>query len=206
MANMLVEFVDFPKERDILGTLLIAYGEIEWALTSCVQEVLNITPSAATRILFRVNGEAARINVADAIARPLFTKTELGGQWGTAIGAARQCCKIRNQYSHCHWRKFDDGILRFIDLDNEARHGRVEGHLVVHAIRLELGLLQRQRAYFIFCLDWLYFLQEEYKKLVGRSSSHDLVEPKSIPQPPLYERPNQAAPSPTPPATSDSSA
>src|SRR5437764_15054804 len=112
MANVLIEFVDFPQERDILGTLLIAYGEIEWALSVCVQHVLDISPSEATRIMFRVKG--ARIEVADAIARPAFTKIGLGAKWGNAIGPARHCRTIRNQYAHCHWRKFDDGVLRFI--------------------------------------------------------------------------------------------
>lgn len=104
MANMLVEFVDFPEHREVLGTLLISYGEIEWALTMCLQQALNIGPSDSTRILFRVRGEGARIDVADAIARPSFSKIGLEGQWENAIGAARHCRKIRNQYAHCHWR------------------------------------------------------------------------------------------------------
>jgi hypothetical protein len=102
MANILIEFDDFPQHREIVGRLLIAYGELEWALTVCVQNALNVTPSEASRILFRVRGESARIEVADAIARPLFAKVDLGAKWGNAIGAARHCRKIRNQYAHCH--------------------------------------------------------------------------------------------------------
>jgi hypothetical protein len=185
MANMLIEFADFPQEREIVGTLLIAYGEIEWAIAACVQEALDITPSAATRILFRVQGEGARLNVADAIVRPVFAKVGLEGQWGHAIGAAKHCKNIRNQYAHCHWRRFD-GIPRFINLDAEAR--AVEGTLMVDAIPLKLELLQRQRSYFIYALDWLYYLAPEYKKQMGRLSLHDQVAPKSIPKPPLYDR------------------
>jgi hypothetical protein len=187
MANVLIEFVDFPEHREILGTLLISYGEIEWALTCCVQQALDISPSDSTRILFRVKGEGARIDVADAIARPAFKKIGLEGQWGNAIGAVRHCKKIRNQYAHCHWRKFDDGVLRFLDLDQEA--AAVEGPLVVEAIPMKLGLLQRQRSYFIYALDWLYYLEQEYQKRVGRSSNHDQLEPKSVAQPPLYDKP-----------------
>lgn len=182
---MLIEFVDFPQEREILGTILISYGEIEWALSACLQQALNLSPSDSTRILFRVKGEGARIDVADALVRPAFTKIGLGGQWGCAVGAARHCRKIRNQYAHCHWRKFD-GVLRFIDMDAEAT--AVEGPLIVEAIPLKLDLLQCQRSYFIHALDWLYYLDEEYKKRAGRSPSHDQVEPKSIPAPPLYDR------------------
>ncbi len=189
---MLIEFIDFPQERDILGTLLIAYGEIEWALTACVQQALDIGPSDATRILFRVRGESARIEVADAIARPAFAKIGLGGKWGNAIGAVRQCKNIRNQYAHCHWRKFDDGVLRFINLDDEA--AAAEGPLIVDAIPLRLDLLHEQRAYFLYALDWLYYLEEEFKKQAGRPSSHAQAEPKSIAAPPLYNRPGKASP------------
>ena len=50
MANLLFEFSDFPQEREIVGNLLIAYGEIEWALTVCLQRALDITASDSTRI------------------------------------------------------------------------------------------------------------------------------------------------------------
>jgi hypothetical protein len=186
MANLLVEFVDFPQEREIIGSLLISYGEIEWALAICLQQALDISASDATRILFRVKGESARIETVDAIARPSFSKIGLVGQWGNAVGAARHCKKIRNQYAHCHWRLFD-GVLRFLNLDEEAE--AAEGPLIVDAIPLKLDLLKRQHTYFIYALDCLYYLEEEYKKRAGRSSSHDQLEPKSIPAPPLYDRP-----------------
>jgi hypothetical protein len=187
MANLLIEFSDFPQHREIVGTLLVAYGEIEWAFAICLQRALDITASDATRILFRVKGEGARIDVCDAIARPAFAKIGLGGQWGNAIGAARHCKSIRNQYAHCHWRKFDDGVLRFLNLDNEA--AAAEGPLVVKAIPLDLELLQRQRGFFIYTLDWLYYLEEEYSLRMGKSPGNAQVAPKSISRPPLYDRP-----------------
>jgi hypothetical protein len=198
MANLLFEFADFPQEREILGTILIAYGEIEWALTVCLQQALNITASESTRILFRVKGESARIEVVDAIARPAFIKAQLGGQSGNAVGAARHCKKIRNQYAHCHWRKLDDGFLRFLNLDDEAE--AAEGPLFVEAIHLNLDLLKLQRSYFIYALDWLYYLEEEYKKRAGRSTSHNQTEPTVIPAPPLYNRPKAASPDSQAPA------
>jgi hypothetical protein len=148
---------------------------------------------------FRVRGEGARIEVCDAIARPAFAKVGLGSQWGAAIGAARLCKKIRNQYAHCQWRKFDDGIPRFLNLDEEAQSA--EGPLIVSAIRLNLELLQRQRSYFIYALDWMYYLEAEYSLRAGQLSSHDQVVPKSIPALPLYDRPETASPNspdPTP--------
>jgi hypothetical protein len=198
MANILIEFGEFPQHREILGALLISYGEIEWALATCLQRVSDISASDATRILFRVRGESARIEVCDAIVRPAYTKIGLGGQWGNAIGATRHCKNIRNQYAHCHWRKFDDGVLRFLNLDAEA--AAAEGPLIVSAVPLKLDLLQRQRSYFIYALDWLYYLEAEYGLRAGKSTSHDQVAPKSIPQPPLYDRPKTSFPSSADPA------
>ena len=185
MANILIEFVPFPQEREIIGRLLIAYGELEWALAACVREAMDSKMNEAVRILFRVQGEGARIEVADAISRPAYAKIGLGGQWGNAYGAAKHCKKIRNQYAHCHWRRIEHGALRFINLDVDVKSeaGTV---LLADAIPIDLDLLKRQEDYFKYALDCLYFLQEEYKKRAWRSSSHYLIAPKSIPAPPLY--------------------
>jgi len=188
MANILIEFIPFPQEREIIGRLLIAYGELEWALAACVRETMNSQMNEAVRILFRVRGEGPRIEVADALARPAYANIGLGGKWGNAIGAARTCKSIRNQYAHCHWRRFGDGPLRFMNLDVEAET-EAGSPLLADAIAVRLELLQHQEQYFKYALDWLYYLQEEYKKRAGRSSSHYLTEPKSIPAPPLYDRP-----------------
>jgi hypothetical protein len=136
------------------------------------------------------------MGVADAIVRPAFRKIGLGDEWGLAIGAARMCLKYRNQYAHCHWRLIE-GVLRFMDLDAEASESpATDDHLIVDAIPLKLGLLQRQNQYFEYALDWFYYLEEEYKKLTGKSPSHNLAAPKSIPAPPPYDRPKTEAQSP----------
>jgi hypothetical protein len=203
MASILFHFSDHPQERDILGRLLIAYGEIEWALAACVREAMNVKMSESLRILFRVQGESARINVADAIARPAYNRVGLGGQWGNGIGAARICKNIRNQYAHCHWRRFPDGALHFINLDRNVT-SEAGTQLVAEATRVELGLLQRQQEYFEYTFNLLNYLEEAYKKAEGRQSIHHLTEPKSIPAPPPYSRPNLETPNP-PETSGDSS-
>jgi hypothetical protein len=108
--------------------------------------------------------------VADALVRPALTKANLGGQWGCAIGAAKQCKNIRNTYAHCHWRQMN-GVLRFINMDEEASFSSDGRPLIVDAIALKLKLLEQQFEYFKYALDWLYFLPEEYKVRMGRSSN-----------------------------------
>ena len=191
MANVLFEFRNYPREREIVGKLLIAYGEIEFALLSCLRQVLDNDVDTATRILFRVKGEGARIEVADAIMRPAFMRRKLGGKWSGAIGAARKCKAIRNQYAHCHWQLLGEpGKLYFLNLDIDAQ--AAEGPIKASHIPLLLSLLEKQETYFVYALDCLYYLEAEYKKLAGRSSSHDQVWPKSIPAPPPYIQPKKA--------------
>ena len=190
MANILIEFTNFPREREIIGQLLIAYGELEFALMGCLRQALSGDIDTATRVLFRVRGESARIEVADAIIRPAYAKVGLEAKWGNAIGAVRVCKNIRNQYAHCHWQVLKDGVLRFMNLDVDAAVS--EGSVQPRLIPLSLDLLERQFLYLEYALDWLYFLDVEYQVLAGRLSSHNLTEPKSWPAPPLFDRPKSA--------------
>jgi hypothetical protein len=149
MAVMLFEFQDFPKEREIIGRLLIAYGEIEFALMDYLAATLGSDGHMVTRVLFRVKGESARIEVADALIRPAFAKIGLDGKWGNAIGAIRLCKNIRNQYAHCHWQVLN-GVLRFMDLDTMAES--TAGPVTLDLIRLELSLLDQESSYFEYAL------------------------------------------------------
>jgi hypothetical protein len=185
MAYMLSEFENFPQERQIIGGLIIAYGEIEFALLACLENILEQDGHTCARILFRVRGEGARLAVADAIMRPGFQKIGLGSKWDNAFGAARICKNIRNQYAHCHWQLVD-GIPHFINLDAEV--GTTEGPIEILQVPLILPLLIKQWGYFEYALDWFYYLDYEYRKRAGRLPSHDLEEPKSVPAPPLYNR------------------
>jgi hypothetical protein len=185
MANMLIEFINHDQERDIIGQLLIAYGEIEFGLLGCLRVVLDIDLSTAARIIFRVRGEGARIDVCDALMRPAFSKVRLGSKWDNAMGAAKHCKSIRNQYAHCHWQHHDE-TLRFANFDVDARSK--DGTLKVTLLPIDLDLLEKQRRYFEYALDWLYYLDDEYQKRVGKISNHSLSEPKSIPAPPLHIR------------------
>ena len=187
MAILLYEFQDFPDEQEAIGKMLIAYGELEFAILGCIGAVLNSDMAHALRILFRVRGEGARIEVADAILRPAFTKVGLDGKWGNALGAARTCKNIRNQYAHCHWQ-IHAGQLRFMDLDTEAQSP--EGAVQVKFWPVDGQLLAQQLKYFEYCLSLMYFIQAEYWFRIEPSTSHDLVEPKSISAPPRYIQSN----------------
>jgi hypothetical protein len=186
MAILLYEFQDFPDEQEAIGKMLIAYGELEFAILGCIGAVLNSDMAQAVRILFRVRGEGARIEVADAIVRPAFAKVGLAPKWGNALGAARVCKGIRNQYAHCHWQVYN-GQLRFMDLDTEAQSP--EGAMQVSFWPIDGPLIARQLEFFEYALSSLYYLQAEYWVKIGKETSHDLLEPKSIAAPLRYIQP-----------------
>lgn len=186
MAVLLYEFQNFPKEQEAIGKMLIAYGEIEFAILSCLGAVLNNDMAFALRILFRVQGEGPRLSVADAILRQSLTRVGLGGKWGNAFGAAKACKNIRNQYAHCHWQVYE-GQLRFMNLDAEAQ--LPEGEIKVAFRPVDWPLIARQLNYFEYTLDFLYFLQAEYHLKMDKTATHDFLEPKSISPPPRYNQP-----------------
>jgi hypothetical protein len=180
---ILDDFNGFEKERDLIGQMLVAYGEIEFAVLTCVAAALDGETITAIQVLFRVRGEGARLEVADAIVRPAFKKHALEGKWGNGLGAARVCKDIRNQFAHCHWDGRKTSGLAFVNLDADAQ--RVSDPSTVTFIPIHLDLLKRQFAYFQYAFDLLLFLSQEYDLRVGKSSSHPYAEPKSIPRPPL---------------------
>jgi hypothetical protein len=184
MIELLIEFENFPEERSIIGQLLMAYGEIEFALVRLFNAYFEEDDSVAARVLFRVRGEGPRLELADALLRPAMGKAGLKPQWGIALGAARHCKNIRNQYAHCHWW-YDEGVgLCFMNLDEEV--SSKEGALEVTFKPINLGLLKEQHLYFSYALDCLYYLDGEYRKKKGLSPTLDLEVPKSIPAPPLH--------------------
>jgi hypothetical protein len=185
MSALLTEFSDYPEERAMIGDMLLIYGEIEFAAMACIAEIMGNDGNDSVRILFRVRGEGARLEVTDAICRPALRKFDLEGKWGSAIGAARLCKNIRNQYAHCHWQIYEDRLC-FLNLDAVAQSSA--DNIQVAPIPIELDLIQYQHAYFEYAIGWLYFLQSEYPKKLGREPAHDFPEPKSIPAPPLYRK------------------
>jgi hypothetical protein len=187
MMDVLIEFQKFPEEKDLVGSLLIAYGEIEFALFNLAAATLGGTVENAMKIFFRIRGESARIEVSDAVVRPPLKKVGLEPKWTNAIGPLRLCRRIRNQYAHCHWMIFQEKLW-FIDFDGSAESNNEDAPAIMHLANK--GLLRQQLDYFAYTIDWLIYLMDEYEKRIGKTTSHDRKEPKSVAAPLLYERPD----------------
>jgi hypothetical protein len=187
MSVLLSEFENFPREHNLIGEMLMAYGEMEFALIGCLTEALGVDDHTSARILFRVRGESPRLLVADAILRPVFSKHKLKDKWITAYSAVNHCKNIRNQYAHCHWQVHEEK-LHFMDLDKDA--GSNEELLNVTFYPIDLALIERQHQYFEYAESCLFFLLDRLKRAHGKNKDiPPFPEPKSIPQPPRDNRP-----------------
>ena len=95
------------------------------------------SPDEAFKAMFRVRSESARLQIANGLIAGPIAELGLASQYADAIGAARHCRNIRNQYAHCHWSNYENGNLFFVSLEKY-----VEGHspLVLHL----LWIMQRR--------------------------------------------------------------
>ena len=185
---LMMEFENLTDMRDSIGVMFVSYGEIEFGLLRCVAVALNDDFDTATRILFRARGEAARIDIADALVRPAFSRAGLGGKWSNAYGAAKTCKSIRNQYAHCHWFLELDGNVTFLDFDQDAQQPDGTIQLTRKAVSPEL--VAEQLRYFEYCVGMLWHIEPEYRKRVKLKLAGESHEPKSVPAPRLYIQKN----------------
>lgn len=180
--NLLFVFENFKQEQALVGRMLMAYAEFEFEVTRLMGYALP--GDTAARIIYRVKGEAARLDVADAVLRPFFEKLKIGGKWANTLGALRYCKNVRNQYAHCDWHiREDTNELCFINLDRDADSS--DGVLNVQLYPTDLSLLQKQHQYFEYTADWLWHLTGTCRRAEGKDTPAAQA-PKSIPQPPLH--------------------
>lgn len=184
--RLLVQLIGYEKEQQTVGRMLMAYGEFEVKVARLMSYAFGGDADTAARVFFRVNGEAARLDVADAILRPFFSSLKLAGQWGNALGALRYCKNVRNQYAHCSWFAREGKPLSFTNLDQDA-HSK-EDILLSQLYPTDLELLQKQEQYFEYTNHWLFYLTFRCRQHAGEPSPVSQV-PTSIAQPPpLHNR------------------
>jgi hypothetical protein len=185
MTLSIPAFHQFPKEAELIGRILIGYGEIEYSMLTALGAVLgdlNVT----VKVMYRTRGEEQRLEIADALMRHEFEKVSLSGPYCEAMADAHWCRRIRNQYAHSHFDSYD-GVLSFSDLEETAKQKPQTTR--VKRRPLKLSLLQEQEAYFGYVQWCWFFLGKEYQKKAGSISIHDATLPKKVPRPLLHSGP-----------------
>lgn len=180
-------FTQYPKEGEIVGKILAGYSDLEIGLMICVMTVRKDF-DAVFKTMYRIRGETSRIDVADALGRNHFHEIKLGTPFEMAVGSARHCLQIRNQYAHCAWYGDGSGYIKFSALEEMAnKHERFTSFETIPLRRANLALLEEQHAYFDYLdllLIWLRWEALLHKNPDVKENPH--VRPKEPTRPPLH--------------------
>jgi len=181
-----------PDEASLIGQLLLGYGELERAIAVLLGESIG-DRRPAFRMMFRILGETARINAADAMIRHKYCEVGLESEYADAIGAVRFCVKVRNQFGHCHWA---DDVHAGVFFANFQETAKSEDNPEQDWFHIDCDLAGDLLAYFEHTFKSLHFLEIEYLVRSGRGSfqSNFLLKPQKCKQPRLHNPPEQHIP------------
>lgn len=144
--SLLPAFLRHPEAGRIVGTLVTAYGELEFLLAHCIGEIID-NRDVAFKVMFRARGEEQRVILADALARPILSDGAYKTAFEQTIAALRYCLKIRNQYAHCAWGDDARGLW-FVALEENAKDNGPYDLTELTQHVLSLDLLHEQEAFF----------------------------------------------------------
>ena len=188
MANIVARSLEgFPEHAELIGDMLLGYGELESIMVSLVALATSTDENTAVRILYRMRGAQNRLDVADAILRPYYIKLGLIGPYGQWIGAMRRCKLLRNQYAHCAFLDRHNALY-IADFDTAAQS--TDGTANLHFARLGLDLVREQQDYFWYTEQITYYLLRETRHRKDRRRKNPDKLPKSRPVPKLDSRPS----------------
>jgi hypothetical protein len=180
---LLLAFEGHRREREIVGKILIAYGELEHVVLDMLIATLR-DGQAAIRTMYQLRSEANRLAVAEAIITPSFTAAKLAVPLKEGLDAMNHCKKIRNNYAHCIWVD-DNGLLRFGNLEEPAKSKGEKCQLVTHP--LTLTLLRKQWAYFDYTQHLLMWVGQQFREHNQQEQVGPLIsKPKRVPLPKLH--------------------
>jgi hypothetical protein len=138
ILHMPSAFDYYRREGDIVGRLVVEYGELEWDLCLLVGVAIDDL-DAAIKVMYRARGEAQRIALGDALARKHMPES-LQQIYSMTIARLRDCTKIRNRYAHTHFTTTADDRLAFMDIEALASESGVSdtARLPLFALTTEL--------------------------------------------------------------------
>lgn len=185
-TSLLTDLDRFPEERDLIARMILAYGEIEFAMLDILGAIFQ-NQQTAVRTLYQLRSESHRLNIVEAIATPWYEQTKMGGHFQEGMTAAFHCKNIRNQYAHCTFVAHHD-VLRFAMLEETAKTKGELCQVVKRAITRDL--LKKQSAYFGYAHHQILWLDYTYRIKNGQSvrSGDPIPKPKRLSPPKLNSR------------------
>ena len=176
----------YRRDREIIGRLLIGYGEMEFDLCNCIAMGLNDL-DMAFKTMFRVRGETSRIDIADAMGQKVYACLGLASSFHDAINAMRFCLRLRNRYAHSHFYDDNSGKLAMVSLEEIAKKRAVIKDLRGLTTKyLTTGILHSQEAYFVYTRACIEFVNYEGRYLRKTLTTRLFEAPQRIETPTEY--------------------
>jgi hypothetical protein len=177
----------YPSEAEIIGRIVIGYGELEIALMNCVQMGRGGDHDTVLKAMFRARGELQRIEIADVLGRQVFANLGLEREFAKAIDDMNYCRTIRNQYAHCIWHDDGSGQLGLVNLEEIARDNALVPNLLGLTTRyLDVPLLRTQEAFLANVEHQLKYVNYESRKRQG-TPHQNIPAPAPLARPPRYK-------------------
>ncbi len=185
MPIILSPFLQYADEAPIIARLLAGYTVLEQDLLNCVQVAIGDF-DGVLKALFRIRGEARRIDEGERIGQSPYLSLSLGAEFNEAITALRYCRLIRNQYAHCRWWDDNSGKLAFANLEDAARLPTVVPDLLnLLPKHVDVALLQSQEAFYTYTDQILAWVNYEGRTRANLPSG-PVPRPQRMVPPPLH--------------------
>ena len=168
ILNLPSAFDRFRREGEIIGRLVIEYGELEWDLCLLVSTVIG-DQDAAVKALYRVRGETSRIDIGDALVRNKLPTGVDAAIYSDTIAGMRKCLSIRNKYAHANWTNTTAPDLVFLDIERLAKSDDRIDLSNIRPSKLSLVILEDQQRYFTQVMQNLRYLNMECRSLLGEN-------------------------------------
>ena len=162
-------FDHFRYEGNIIGRLVVEYGELEWSLCLIVNHVLDDF-DLAVKTLYRTRGEGQRIDLADALIRNRIDPKPKQ-IYEETIARMRTCLKIRNQYAHSNWVHAGSNRLRYVDIEGLVESNRVVSSDDMILYQVDRNIIDDQARFFTEVAQNLAYLCMEIQHLKGQIAS-----------------------------------
>lgn len=175
-------FDRFKREGEIIGRMVIEYGELEWDLCLLVGHITRDF-NVALKAMYRSRGETQRIDIADAIARNRLEPVRVRTIYEQTIAHMRICLKIRNQYAHTNWVETASDGLCFVNIEEIAKANDVADTSSLKLYQLDLNIIEDQQRFFFQVMQNMRYLCMEVQYINGSTDVQGFHYVKAIKKP-----------------------
>lgn len=161
-------FDRYKREGEIIGRMVIEYGEMEWDFCLLVATIIgDLDP--ALKAMYRSRGETQRIDVGDALARHRLSAGKLRTIYEETVAHMRICLKIRNQYAHTNWVETASDGLAFLNIEEIAKSDAKADTANLQLYGLTIEILEDQQRFFVGVFQNLRYLNMEVQTAMGHA-------------------------------------